>query len=174
MNGSNFLHIIMSLMLLALGFFGGVVYNRYFTINNVVNYNTCVSAGYEILNTFPAQCKTPNGRIFVDEASVPNTLPPQNEEEGVSDFEKCVSEGNRVTNTDPKQCSTPDGKTFIEQKSPDDFPVTDTINPGVIDSFEKCVAAGFPIAESFPRQCNTPDGKTFMEGLSPVSAPATY
>ena len=171
MNGSNFAHMLMNVLLLVVGFFGGVVYNKYYNINNVVNYSSCVAAGYEILNTFPPQCKTPNGRIFVDEANVNNTLPAQDDTDVITDFEKCIARGFPIKGRDPRYCVTGDGKTFIEERSTDELNVGGTINPSTIDSFEKCIAAGYEVISGIPRKCTTPDGATFIEGLSPVDSP---
>lgn len=33
----------------------------------VVDFHTCVDAGYPVLETFPEQCKTPDGRTFANE-----------------------------------------------------------------------------------------------------------
>jgi len=32
---------------------------------SVSNYNECVAAGYPVLESYPMQCKTPDGRTFV-------------------------------------------------------------------------------------------------------------
>lgn len=168
MSGGNFLHTVMSILLLVTGFFGGVIYNRYYTINNVIDYNSCVSAGNEILNTFPSQCKTANGRIFVEEVKAPSNLAPQDGDVVVSNFDQCVSAGNPVKENYPRSCSTPDGRTYIQELTADELPVTAEINQGVITTFEQCAASGFKVEMDLPRKCTTPDGKTFLEGLAPV------
>lgn len=52
---------------------------------SINSFESCVAIGYPILETYPEQCKTPDGRTFVRELS--------NEE--VSPADRCVlSEGN--------------------------------------------------------------------------------
>lgn len=35
------------------------------SVVNVATYEECVDAGYPILESYPMQCKTPDGRTFV-------------------------------------------------------------------------------------------------------------
>lgn len=62
----------------------------YLSINNrnttesINNYNQCVAAGYAILETYPEQCKTSDGRTFVRDISsevrpIENTVTKKNE-----------------------------------------------------------------------------------------------
>jgi hypothetical protein len=36
---------------------------------DVTDYHSCVEAGYPVLESFPLQCKTPDGRTFVEDTS---------------------------------------------------------------------------------------------------------
>jgi hypothetical protein len=36
---------------------------------NVTDYLTCVDAGYPVLESFPAQCRTPDGRTFTEDTN---------------------------------------------------------------------------------------------------------
>jgi len=35
--------------------------------SKITSYQGCVEAGYPIMRSFPAQCMTPDGRVFVDD-----------------------------------------------------------------------------------------------------------
>ncbi len=41
---------------------------------SIINFDDCVAAGYPVLESFPEQCKTPDGRTFVG-TSTPQTTP---------------------------------------------------------------------------------------------------
>jgi hypothetical protein len=42
----------------------------------VTNYAECVAAGYPILETYPEQCRTPDGRTFTNPDATPQPPPP--------------------------------------------------------------------------------------------------
>ncbi len=43
---------------------------------SITNFNECVDAGYPILESYPRQCNTPDGRNFVEEVKSPVTSKP--------------------------------------------------------------------------------------------------
>lgn len=44
----------------------------------IANFTECVAAGYPVLESYPEQCRTPDGRTFIKEAAeVPNPAAPQ-------------------------------------------------------------------------------------------------
>ena len=38
-------------------------------LNSIINFDDCVSAGFSILKSNPAQCSTPDGKTFIQETN---------------------------------------------------------------------------------------------------------
>ncbi len=38
--------------------------------SNVNNFEECVKAGYPVMETYPRQCKTPDGRMFIENTKI--------------------------------------------------------------------------------------------------------
>ena len=64
----------------------------------VTNYAECVDAGYTAIQSSPAQCKTPDEKIFYN----------------VLNFEQCATIGQPVMESYPRQCAYL-GKTWTEE-----------------------------------------------------------
>ena len=48
----------------------------------ITNFQECVAAGNPVMESYPEQCRTPDGRVFVNESQAGGTFPAQ--EEGIS------------------------------------------------------------------------------------------
>ncbi len=59
------IYLIIIFILLASA--GAVFYFKQQKIKKISNFEQCGQAGYPILESYPAQCRTPDGRIFVQE-----------------------------------------------------------------------------------------------------------
>lgn len=67
--------IVLSVLVVALG--SWLVVRAFFSPAPSVNsYAECVAAGYPILETYPEQCRTPDGRTFTTSDAPPQTPPP--------------------------------------------------------------------------------------------------
>jgi len=54
--------------------------------STITNFKECEAAGYEIMESYPRQCGTPDGRIFIEEiekAPVPHRIAPYSLDSGV-------------------------------------------------------------------------------------------
>lgn len=65
--------IVLAVLVVALG---SLLLVRLFTPPSVSSYAECVAAGYPILETYPEQCRTPDGTTFTNPDSPPETPPP--------------------------------------------------------------------------------------------------
>jgi len=45
----------------------GVLFSSTIGIRRVGSFEECAAAGYPVMESYPRQCKTPDGRIFVEE-----------------------------------------------------------------------------------------------------------
>ncbi len=71
----------------------------------ISNFEECAAAGYPVMESYPRQCRTPDGRLFV-EAVPPHSVVPK----------KTKSDSNIVCTMEAKQC--PDG-TYVQRIPPD-------------------------------------------------------
>lgn len=46
-----------------------IIYYKSLVISEVENFDQCVNAQYPVLESFPRQCRTPDGRSFIEEVS---------------------------------------------------------------------------------------------------------
>lgn len=67
--------VIVVLVVLVVGL-GSWLLVRLFTPPSVTSYAECVAAGYPILETYPEQCRTPDGRTFTNPDATPLPAPP--------------------------------------------------------------------------------------------------
>jgi hypothetical protein len=67
--------VIIVLAVLVVGL-GSWLLVRLFTPPSVTSYAECVAAGYPILETYPEQCRTPDGRTFTNPDATPLPAPP--------------------------------------------------------------------------------------------------
>lgn len=129
---------------------------------SINTYGECRAAGYVVMKTMPARCRTPDGRVFIE-----GRIGPVEDvllHGAVSSFDECVAAGNAIRKTLPASCVTNDGKIFEdrarEQGSPTD------IRTGQRTCVNKCgdghcaemvcMAIGCPCAEthqSCPADC---------------------
>lgn len=68
--------IILIVILLASGFY---YYNKQKEESVVTSFETCVAAGNPVLESYPRQCKTPDGKTFTELITTPQTGSVQNE-----------------------------------------------------------------------------------------------
>jgi len=68
--------------------------------NIINNFEDCVLAGNQILETYPAQCVTKNGNVFVQEI--------------INSYQDCVDKGYNIEGTNPQYCVTSRGILFID------------------------------------------------------------
>ena len=69
--GFSTLVIILSLVLLG-GLIGGAFYLgkiNYSSQSVVNNFEDCTKAGYPVMESYPAQCRTPDGKVFIQQLS---------------------------------------------------------------------------------------------------------
>ncbi len=108
------LTLLISLGGVVLGLFAWAVYAAFFRTSSVPaihSFDECVKAGNPVLESFPEQCKTPDGQTFTaDDSSA--TI-------SISSYEDCVNAGYPSSESNPPQCTTPDGKTFTQRNLAD-------------------------------------------------------
>jgi len=76
----------------------------------IKSFDDCVKAGYPVLESFPRQCKTPDGRTFISEEDQNQIL------KNIRTFDDCEATGFPIMESYPRQCRTSDGRTFVSQK----------------------------------------------------------
>jgi hypothetical protein len=69
---------------------------------NIATFEECASAGYPVMETFPEQCRTPDGRTFTA-TSVPPVATTTATSTGVASFPSDNSDRIRVTNVSANQ-----------------------------------------------------------------------
>lgn len=72
---------------------------------DIMTFEECAAAGYPIMESYPRQCRTPDGRLFVEDTSGMS----------VSTFLECVNGGGTVVEgppDSPDTCRTSDGRVF--------------------------------------------------------------
>ena len=69
----------------------------------IKSFDDCVKAGYPVMESFPRQCKTPDGRVFISEEDLKK----------IRTFEDCEAAGYPIMESYPRQCRTPDGRNFV-------------------------------------------------------------
>ena len=121
MSKSTILSIVAVVVLLVVGFL--IFKSRTATeMSLVTNFEECKNVGYPILESYPAQCKTPDGRTFVEAGESPAAENPDSSVDNstginlstITNFEKCRDAGYPILESYPAQCKTPDGRTFVE------------------------------------------------------------
>ncbi|XOB40359.1 MAG: hypothetical protein ACKKMR_03570 [Candidatus Nealsonbacteria bacterium] len=150
-------------------------------VPEVYSFNDCIKAGYPVMESYPRQCKTPDGRIFTEGEE--HCIAPTGE--SMSLFEAMqiaiTSEcGDQLRNyLEFATCNADTGTWWIdldiEKEGCNPACVVNiatkeaSINwrcTGVleINSFDDCVEAGYAILPPIPggyTECRTPDGKVF-------------
>jgi hypothetical protein len=105
------------------------------------SFAACVEAGNPVAESYPRQCRSADGQLFVEEVE----LPP---EPGAA--------SPVAPEAPPAAGQSGDAGQGVPGSAPG--------NAGqAIDSFEACVQAGNPVMESYPRQCRSADGQLFVE-----------
>lgn len=66
-------YLLLVVVLIGAGFTGWL----YFSMQNtkIQSFEDCASAGYPVMESFPSQCMTPDGKSFVQEVSTPSVEP---------------------------------------------------------------------------------------------------
>ena len=72
LTGMTIKRIIILLGLISLLLVGGVIYkigrsDQENTISDITNFTECAEAGYPVMESYPRQCKTPDGRNFTED-----------------------------------------------------------------------------------------------------------
>ena len=79
------------------------------------SFESCVAAGYPALRTYPGQCRTPEGNVFIQKVPAESleqlrtALPP------IITFEDCLNSGYPVIESSPRRCIA-GNRTFVEPK----------------------------------------------------------
>lgn len=71
---------------------------------DITSFEECIAAGYPELDSFPPQCETPEGDIFIQEVN----------DADINSFAECVEAGYPVMESYPAQCRTSDGRNFTQ------------------------------------------------------------
>lgn len=67
---------ILVITVLAIAGIGLLVYqNKHMTTEKINSFEECAKEGYPVLESYPRQCKIPNGKTFVEEVTPPKKLP---------------------------------------------------------------------------------------------------
>lgn len=75
---------------------GFLYYSKYKGVSAITSYEECKAAGYQIMESYPEQCRTPDGRVFVNGSA---TSTPGGGEPSPTGKEDKI----RVTNVSPNQ-----------------------------------------------------------------------
>ena len=78
----------------------------------IANFEDCAKI-YPVMESYPAQCRTPDGRLFIQVISDETASPPV-QLETIINFEQCAKAGYPVTMSYPRQCRSLEGKIFTE------------------------------------------------------------
>jgi hypothetical protein len=86
------------------------------------SFEDCVQAGYPVMESYPRQCRTADGKHFVEQVEATAAPPsgviepeePTPTSPEINSFEGCVQAGNPVMESYPRQCRTADGQNFVE------------------------------------------------------------
>jgi eight-cysteine-cluster-containing protein len=68
---------VIGLMIVGVLLYGLMLWTGQFKPGHITTYAECAAAGYPILESYPSQCKTPDGRTFVnpnEHVTVPNPV----------------------------------------------------------------------------------------------------
>lgn len=63
----NMFYGLVVLVVLGLVVWFGVLYPRDSSVKNILSFEDCMLAGYPVMESFPRQCKTPDGLTFAEE-----------------------------------------------------------------------------------------------------------
>lgn len=72
--------------------------------SEIKSFDDCVKAGYPVFESFPRQCKTPDGKTFISD---------EDQAKNIRTFEDCEAAGFPIMESYPRQCRTLDGRTFV-------------------------------------------------------------
>ena len=65
-------------IIILIAIFGGFwYYSRHTGESRITSFEECKSAGYQIMESYPEQCRTPDGRTFVNDSQVIATTTPE-------------------------------------------------------------------------------------------------
>lgn len=67
--------VVIIVMLVGTGVYFAVNRQSSLPVSQITNFEECAQTGYPILESYPAQCRTPDGKHFVEDI-VKGTLPP--------------------------------------------------------------------------------------------------
>jgi eight-cysteine-cluster-containing protein len=96
------LFIILSVLVLLYGFFNAQKDSKMIT-----SFEECISAGYPVLESYPPQCKTSDGRNFVEETDAPIT--PIDSTRPAGAYDDCI-----ITGCNGQICASEDVITTCE------------------------------------------------------------
>lgn len=61
--------VFLILVGIILGWYGHALYVKSDSVKTVTNFKECADAGYPVMESYPRQCKTPDGKNFVEEVT---------------------------------------------------------------------------------------------------------
>lgn len=97
---------------------------------SVSSFIDCEAAGFPVMESFPRQCRTSEGKLFIE-----NTKPLNNEKGRseipagkINNFDDCVNYGFPIMESAPARCKTSDGRIFVENPNADRLKINDDRN----------------------------------------------
>ncbi len=67
MTAKNIIYILVFIIVLSTAFYYGIMSSREKTAETILSFQDCELAGYPIMESYPRQCKTPDGLTFAEE-----------------------------------------------------------------------------------------------------------
>lgn len=71
-------YTVPAVTLLVIGIVFLIISNNASDVSTINSFDKCAEAGYPVLESYPRQCKTPDGRTFVEEVEIVNSIPKTN------------------------------------------------------------------------------------------------
>lgn len=67
MINKKIIYVILTGLFLSAGFVLGVTYKDSITSKEISSFEDCISAGYPVMESYPRQCRTSDGKTFVEQ-----------------------------------------------------------------------------------------------------------
>ena len=66
----NTIFPLVIIAILVVGFFGWRMFKTEIPVRTVTDFISCAQAGYPLMESYPRQCRTPDGRVFVEQITL--------------------------------------------------------------------------------------------------------